>query len=219
MSAATAIRIAHPRTDATTRIAWLFMIGSACFAVASVPGFSELSDRATAITYAVGSVFFTSAAFEQLRTSERDPFDRWSALIQFAGTILFNVNTFIAVDERLDPHAQDLLVWTPDAVGSACFLIASAIAWYAVRKQGDDGRARRIARLNLFGSVAFGFSALASYVVPDTGELANASLAASGTLIGAICFFVAAWLLRPRRAHSSGANRSTPLPSGSATTA
>src|SRR5688500_16730018 len=99
MSAASVILTRFRRRSATQRIAILFMIGSSLFAIASVPGYAELSDRASAITYAAGSVFFTAAAFEQLRTSESDPLDRWSALVQFAGTLLFNVNTFIAVDE------------------------------------------------------------------------------------------------------------------------
>jgi hypothetical protein len=196
MSAATVILARFRRRSATARIAILFMIGSALFAIASVPGYSELSESLTAITYAIGSVFFTAAAFEQLRTSERDPLDRWSSLVQFAGTLLFNVNTFLAVDEKLDPHAKNLLVWTPDAVGSLCFLVASGIAWYAVKEQRGDKATRRIADLNLAGSVAFGFSAVASYTVSSTDELVNASVAASGTLIGAICFFIAAWMLK-----------------------
>jgi uncharacterized membrane protein YgdD (TMEM256/DUF423 family) len=196
VGAALAIRIGHPRWDSTRWIATMFMVGSALFAIASVPGYASISERASAFTYAAGSVFFTLAALEQLRTSEPNWADRWSALIQFAGTILFNVNTFIAVDEKLSPHAQDLLVWTPDAVGSACFLVASAIASYAVRERRDDKSTRRIADLNLAGSVAFGFSALASYVVDDTGELVNAAIASSGTFVGAICFLVAAWMLR-----------------------
>ncbi len=196
MGAALAIRIGHPRRNSTRWIATMFMVGSALFAIASVPGYASISERASALTYAAGSVFFTLAAFEQLRTSESNWPDRWSALIQFAGTILFNVNTFIAVDEKLSPHAQDLLVWTPDAVGSACFLIASGIASWAVRERRDDKPTRRIADLNLAGSVAFGFSALASYVVDDTGELVNAAIASSGTFIGGICFLVAAWMLR-----------------------
>ena len=215
MSAATAIRIGHPHVRSTQWIATLFMIGSACFAVAATPGYSSISDRASAITYFVGSIFFTLAALEQLRTSAGG-LDRSSALVQLAGTIFFNVNTFIAVDEHLDPHAQDLLVWTPDAIGSICFLVASGIASYAVRKSHGDRRTLRIAQLNLLGSVAFGFSAVASRVVQDTGELANAALASSGTFVGAICFFVAAWMLRR---HSSGANRLASTPSGSATSA
>ena len=196
MSAASVILTRFERRSATQRIAILFMIGAALFAIASVPGYAELSDRASALTYAAGSVFFTAAAFEQLRTSDPDPLDRWSSLIQFAGTLLFNVNTFIAVDERLDPHAKNLLVWAPDAIGSACFLIASGIAWYAVKEQRGDKPTRRMADLNLAGSVAFGFSAVASYTVNSTDELVNATVASSGTFIGAICFLIAAWMLK-----------------------
>ena len=52
-----------------------------------------------------------------------------------------------------------------------------------------------MAFVNLVGSIAFGFAAIAAYVVPDTGDLLDASLANSMTLIGAVCFFVAAWWL------------------------
>jgi hypothetical protein len=196
MSAAAATRSARTGEASTARIARLFMIGSACFAVASLPGMPRLTDRGVAITYAAGSVFFTMAALEQLRTSRPARLDRWSSAVQLAGTILFNVSTFIAVDERLDPHSVDYLVWAPDAIGSACFLVSSGLASAAVWSQRADRRTRLVADLNLAGSVAFGWSALASYVIPDTGQVANAAAASSGTLIGAVCFFVAAWLLR-----------------------
>jgi hypothetical protein len=202
MSAATAIRIAHPKVVSTRRIATLFVVGSALFAIASTPGYSSISDRASAITYFAGSIFFTLAALHQLQTSQAG-LDRWSSLVQLAGTIFFNVNTAIAIDERLDPHAENLLVWTPDAIGSICFLVASVLASYAVWEQRGDAPTRRIADLNLLGSVAFGASAIASRIVGDTDELANAALASSGTLVGAICFLVAAWMLR-RQASDRG---------------
>ena len=43
--------------------------------------------------------------------------------------------------------------------------------------------------------MAFGISAVAAYVVPDTNELLNASLATSMTLVGALCFQWAARIL------------------------
>jgi hypothetical protein len=144
----------------------------------------------------VGSIFFTTAAFEQLRTARGDGLELWAAIIQFAGTLWFNVDTFDAMSDRLETasaRAQNLLVWTPDAVGSACFLVSSVLAAVAAHAEGH--RARRIARLNLLGSVAFGAAAIAGYVVPDTDDLVDASLATSGTLLGAICFFSAAALL------------------------
>ena len=84
----------------------------------------------------------------------------------------------------------------PDAIGSICFLVSSALASYAVWELRSDARTRRIADLNLFGSIAFGFSAVASRLVDGTDQLANAALAGSGTFVGAICFFFAAWMLR-----------------------
>ena len=195
MSAATAIRIGHPKVVSTRRIAVLFMIGSALFAIAATPGYAAISERASAFTYFAGSLFFTAAAFHQLQTSQAG-LDRWSSLIQFAGTLFFNMNTFVAIDEGLDPHAQDLLIWTPDAIGSVCFLVSSAIASYAVWELRSDKRTRRIADLNLLGSVAFGVSAVASRIVDATAEPANAALAGLGTFVGAICFLVAAGILR-----------------------
>ena len=46
------------------------MIGSACFAVASIPGLSDLAPGAVGVTYFVGSIFFTSAAFEQMHSTQ-----------------------------------------------------------------------------------------------------------------------------------------------------
>ena len=47
-------------------IAVLFMIGSACFVAGSTVGYSTLvGARADAVTYFVGSIFFTSAAYLQ----------------------------------------------------------------------------------------------------------------------------------------------------------
>ncbi|HWG64257.1 MAG TPA: hypothetical protein VG253_21415, partial [Streptosporangiaceae bacterium] len=54
-----------------------------------------------------------------------------------------------------------------------------------------------IAALNMCGSVAFGASAVASYVVHDSGLPRNASLVNLGTFVGALCFLVGAYLLLP----------------------
>ena len=46
------------------------------------------------------------------------------------------------------------------------------------------------------GSVAFGASAVGAYVVPQTDSLVSAFWANLGTLLGAVCFLVAALLSR-----------------------
>ena len=194
MSAASAavITAGAARGDAR-RIGVLFMIGSACFAIASLPAASDLSAKVVGVTYFVGSIFFTVAAFEQLRVARGVGSEVWAAAIQFVGTLFFNVTTFTSMIERISEDKQDLLVWSPDAIGSVCFLVASVLAEIAVIHAVL--LVRRSATLNLVGSIAFGISAIAAYVVPDTNELVNASLATSTTLVGAICFFWAARVL------------------------
>ncbi len=48
------------------------------------------------------------------------------------------------------------------------------------------------------GSVAFAASAVASYVIPDSGLPRNVTLVNAGTFLGALCFLVGAYLLLPR---------------------
>ena len=54
-----------------------------------------------------------------------------------------------------------------------------------------------IAWLNMIGSILFMISALASYVLPSTGELINSRYSIIGTLLGALCFLLGAILMFP----------------------
>lgn len=191
-----------------------FAIGSLCFALGALPGYSRLvGEPADNVTYFVGSLFFTAAAFIQLRLSGRwrrgawksreDWDDWWAAAVQLVGTLCFNVSTGIALFEHLTAEQARHHVWRPDAYGSVCFLIASALAIQATTQR--DGRWDPEARnwwstwLNMAGSIAFGVSAVAAYVVPSSGDLLNAELVNLGTFVGALCFLVAALLVRPAR--------------------
>ena len=49
-------------------------------------------------------------------------------MVQLAGTLFFNASTLHAQASSLSAIEQDQKVWRPDAYGSACFLIASALA-------------------------------------------------------------------------------------------
>src|SRR5262245_34371116 len=102
MSAASAavLTAGAARGDAR-RIGVLFMVGSACFALASLPGAPSLDDKVVGITYFVGSLFFTTAAFEQLRCAQGEGNELRAASIQFAGTLFFNVTTFASMSDRL----------------------------------------------------------------------------------------------------------------------
>ncbi len=206
-------------------IAVLFMVGAACFAIGSTAGYSSLVGvRATGVTYCVGSIFFTSAAYLQyvqcinpgapgspgrrrLLAVDAGRIDWWAATVQLAGTLFFNVTTFTALDASLNAKQEDLVVWTPDALGSVCFLVASELAFIAVGNAWFSWRpgstSWRIAALNLLGSVLFGISAIAGWVQPSTDDLLNAALDTSGTFWGAICFLIGAALLLPQARRTS----------------
>ena len=189
-------------------MAVLFAVGSACFVVASIPGVVQLVGSALdAGIYFVGSIFFTSAATIQWLTSRGLAFDVrdldwWSSSVQLVGTLYFNATTFRAFQTGLDANEYDRLVWTPDALGSVCFLVASYLACVAV--SGLSARPQRsrdsaIATLNLVGSIAFGIAAVASYVVPSSGNALDLAWANLFTALGGVCFLAGSVLLLPRR--------------------
>ena len=198
----------------------LFVVGSACFALGSMPGYSSLvGERADAITYFVGSIFFTSASYLQYiecissspTVSHADRrrrwfaiqptrVDWWATMIQLLGTVFFNFTTGDALIQGLNARQQDLVVWTPDALGSICFLISSQLAYAEVGHRWISWNPRslgwRIAAINMLGSIFFGISAIAGWVQPTTGDLLDAALDTAGTFLGAICFLVGAvWMM------------------------
>jgi hypothetical protein len=75
----------------------------------------------------------------------------------------------------------------------------------------------------MLGSIFFGISAVAGYVVPATGDLLDAALDTSGTFWGAVCFLIGALLLLPEARAPSGPGQPpspdavTPSPTGQAT--
>jgi hypothetical protein len=196
----------------------LFACGSLCFVVASIPGFVELvGSLADAVVYFVGSILFTSAATIHWLQSGGLMFSLrrlgwWSAIVQLVGTLYFNATTFRALQSGLDANEYDRLVWTPDALGSVCFLVASYLA--CVEISGPTARPLRthdslIATVNLVGSVFFGIAAVASFVVPSTGSTVDLAAANLFTALGGVCFFVGAVLLRPASSHQDDAPLST----------
>ena len=175
----------------------LFAIGSTCFAVASFASQWASAPRpGIGVTFFVGSIFFTIAAYLQLRTAQSRG-DRVAALIQFVGTLFFNLSTFEGMKRGFDARETDLRVWTPDVFGSVCFLVSSALAYAAVRRPSTEWR---IAALNLLGSVLFGVSAIAALVEPSTSEPVSAAIANAGTTSGALCFLAGALMLIPASA-------------------
>ncbi len=206
----------------------LFVIGSFCFALGSFPSYAiAVGTNADNLTYFIGSIFFTTAAFLQYFEAATTPkelggpqkrsfrqlfevqhhrIDWWASLIQFAGTLWFNRTTFSALALSLGTSSGHHPVWRPDALGSVCFLVSSWLAWAEECHGAFAWRPRDlswwITVLNLVGSVAFGISAIASYVKPN-GQLVSLALTNLGTFVGAVCFLVGGLLLLPERTATS----------------
>jgi hypothetical protein len=182
----------------------LFAGGSVCFLGGSLAAqWASSPGAAIGVTFFAGSLMFTAAA--SLQYSEAaDGIDRQAAAVQLAGTVLFNVSTLLAMQRGLTTHQENARVWAPDAFGSICFLVSSAMACVAVRRHGWRLRHRSIpwwiAAFNLIGSVAFGVAAVASLFEPATGDPVSARLANAGTSLGALCFLVGALLVAPAAA-------------------
>jgi hypothetical protein len=209
-------------------IAWwigvLFAIGSACFALGALPAYADgVGTSSDNLTYFIGSIFFTTAAFlqyfeaattssqldrarprrfRQLFEVQHKRIDWWASLVQLIGTLWFNRTTFSALVVGLGASEVHHPVWRPDALGSICFLVSSWLAWAEACHGRFAWRPHDlswwITLLNLLGSIAFGISAIASYVKPN-GSLVSLALTNLGTFVGAICFLVGGLLLLPER--------------------
>lgn len=210
----------------------LFAIGASLFLVAAVASLGSPADW-IGVTFFAGSIFFTAASAVQLVAATEVPHrglprparrpgrprawipaaaDWLSAAVQFPGTVLFNINTFAALNKALTTRQSNVRVWVPDALGSACFLLSSLIAFANVEHSWLSWRPRDldwwIAGLNLLGSVAFGVAAIASLTRPSTGSVVNDRIAALGTAIGALCFLIGAVLLLPQAERAAQAQPS-----------
>jgi hypothetical protein len=166
-----------------------FAVGSVCFLIGPMPGYAQLvGAEADALTFFVGSIFFTTGGALQTSLSwhDRRSADFWAAAIQSAGTLFFNVSTFQALQTTFDNSAYDRLVWRPDAFGSICFLVSGVIAYRARRPHDWQPL------VNLLGCVFFGISAVAGYVVPDSGSIIDLAAANWNTCLGAACFLACA---------------------------
>jgi hypothetical protein len=211
-------------------IAWLFIIGSALFVLGSVPAYvNAVGATADSVTYFVGSLFFTAASFAQLVQAQSPAmtevdaesqyksapvrFKAWlphdlnwlAAITQFPGTLFFNISTAATLVHNTTAKQEDRRAWRPDFYGSTLFLVASVFALLALgRFLSFQPRSFpwRIAWLNMIGSILFMISALASFVLPGTGELINSWVSIAGTLLGALCFLIGAILMFPAWRHA-----------------
>jgi hypothetical protein len=205
-------------------ISGLFAVGSLCFAVGALPVYLDaVSARVDGLTFFIGSILFTAAAYLSFLEATNSPasieaepvhrrrfrlagwrprsIDWWATAIQLVGTVYFNVMTLLALNENWSVSQDNRLVWRPDVIGSLCFLVASYLAWAEVCHSVGRLKFRELSWwvvvLNLLGSVFFGISAIGAYANPETGQVTSLRLDNGGTFLGAVCFLVAAVMLIP----------------------
>ena len=181
-------------------MAAFFLGGSLCFVVGPFPGYAGLvGDAADAVTFFVGSILFTLGgsvqawmAWRERRSADGGRSAWWVAMVQFVGTLFFNVTTFRAMHTALSSSEYNQLVWRPDALGSICFLISGGIAYHASPRRGwlpvCGGAGWWETSVNGIGCVLFGVSAVAGHVVPTTGAMLDQAAANWTTSLGAACF-------------------------------
>jgi drug/metabolite transporter (DMT)-like permease len=194
------------RRDATlTRVMGAFFaLGSGCFVAGPTTTYTRLvGGQGDALTFFGGSILFTLGGLTQclLATPERRDGTTgratWrTAWIQSVGTFLFNVMTLEAITVGPTSRRYDWVVWPPNVIGSACFLISGTILYWCSPRRGLLPRRRHKgwweAAVNLLGCVLFGVSAAAGFVVGTAGAPLSQSYANWTTTAGAGCFLICA---------------------------
>jgi hypothetical protein len=195
-----------------------FVIGGSLFAIGAGLAQGDVGGPLLpAGVYLAGGVFFSTGGYTALLQVINGPREqagggfaaapwRWwaaewgrlewlSALVLFAGTLVFAVNLVDSFISELTPAQQDRLIWSPDMIGCALFLVSGHLAmveisgtWLPCWRPAELGW--WIVAVNQLGSLLFAVAAIASFVHRD-GDMLAAGIANWGTLTGALCFAIA----------------------------
>lgn len=207
-------------------IGLVFAIGSFLFGLASVLALSgaSVAPSLTNGLYLIGSIPFTVAAWMQLaqaanaenipgstphRSVSRRRFRLigwqpanagwWSCLLQFAGTLLFNLSTLEAWIRIKGWFWQDLVIWVPNLSGSVLFLASGYLAFAEAGHRHwwwQPGKLTwQVVFANLLGCIGFMISAPCGVFLPDGSESGLAAVSTGFTLVGAVFFLVGSGLL------------------------
>ena len=212
-------------------IAIIFAVGASLFMLGSMLALSPLlaslwplDDISINAVFFIGSIPFTTAAYLQLYQAANaevvpTPGARgarnarvwfgwqpgaigWlSCALQFAGTLLFNINTFDAFLPNLNWLEQDLAIWGPDVVGSILFLASGYLAFSETRHGHWVWQPKSLAWwvtfANLLGCIAFMVSAVFAFVPASGSAPGMATLSIAFTLAGAFGFLAGSLLMLP----------------------
>jgi hypothetical protein len=188
-----------------------FLVGGSLFALGAALAQAGVNPTACATIYLIGGVFFSTGGYASVVQVRGQPrLQRSSAGALFAGTLVFAINLIDSFIQELTPAAFDRLVWSPDMIGCALFLISGHLAmagiaghFWRVWRRRDLGW--WIIAVNQLGSILFMISAVATFVRPSSGDMLATGIANWGTLTGALCFAIAGLMqefehpLGPRR--------------------
>ncbi|MEH6592491.1 MAG: hypothetical protein V7746_19655 [Halioglobus sp.] len=201
----------------------LFVLACVLFLYPSVATAWSVTESQVDWVFFLGSIPFTTAAYLQLFQAAnagtmvgdkkaRRVWIGWypgdagwlSCSLQFAGTLMFNVNTFDAMLPGLSWWQQDLLVWVPNLFGSILFLSSGYLAWieicHAHWAWEPDHISWWIGGINLLGCIAFMISAVFAFIPAQTLIFDAITVSLVFTLLGAIAFLLGALLLLPETA-------------------
>ena len=174
-----------------------FVIGGSLFAIGAALAQADIGGPLLpASVYLAGGVFFCSGGFTSvLMARGTTRLEYLSAVVLFVGTLVFAINIVDSFIAELTPVQQDRLIWSPDIIGCALFLVSGHFAMVQLTgtwlpRHPPPGLGWWILVVNQVGSVLFMVSAVASFVHSD-GDLVAAGLANWGTLTGALCFAIA----------------------------
>jgi hypothetical protein len=188
-----------------------FLVGGSLFAIGAALAQSGVDATACASVYLVGGAFFSTGGYAALVQVVNEPGGgapgrwRWwareprrlgwlSALVLFAGTLVFAINLVDSFIGELSPATADRLVWSPDMIGCCLFLISGHLALVGIggwRFWRNRDLGWWIVAVNQIGSALFMVSAIASFVRPSIGDVVATGIANWGTLTGALCFALA----------------------------
>jgi hypothetical protein len=205
------------------RVNWVsagaFTVGGSLFALGAVVAqLGSGSAVSAGSIYFAGGIFFGTGAYASLLGAINGPRSvgadgtltagrwRWwsyepgridwlATFVLFAGTLAFAVSLTDSFLEGLSTQGVNRLIWAPEVVGCALFLISGHLAMVEICHRWRPCFRRRdlgwwIVAINQVGSILFMVSALAAFTRPETGSEINVDIANWGTMTGALCFAV-----------------------------
>jgi hypothetical protein len=176
--------------DAATSSA-IYFAGGLCF---NTGGYASLLQAINAPTPTVAGDRLVAGRWRWW-SYEPNRIDWLSTFLLFMGTVVFGINLLDSFLQGLSAEQVNRLIWAPDVIGCALFLLSGHLALIELSHGRLRWRPRRelawwIVAINQIGSVLFAVSALASFTRPATDSLVNVDIANWGTLTGALCFAI-----------------------------